>query len=183
MTDPQTLDQLRDWHARNDGWEFNAVAFSKWSKVDNSCKPRDDHPIPPTIDAANDSFPPGWTWVRDWPCVFAYKVGSSFEDFNVEINVTVPNGSQPSPDIRATVNARAYELNLTAYAIAKATNGQVSEDAVRNFLAGRSSLTVAKLQALLPVLGLELVPIDLAPGKRANEGKVGSSAKDRHIAG
>lgn len=51
---------------------------------------------------------------------------------------------------------RADRLGLTAYAIAKATGGAVSDDHVKDFLAGRHSMGSHKLQHVLRVLGLEL---------------------------
>ncbi len=56
--------------------------------------------------------------------------------------------------IRAAVIDRAAALGLTAGAIAKATNGAVSDDMLRLYLTGRSDLTSAKVDALFLVLGL-----------------------------
>lgn len=61
------------------------------------------------------------------------------------------------PDwIQARVIARAAELGLTSYAIAKATDGKVSEDHVRNYLTRSSSMGSHKLQHVLKVLGLTI---------------------------
>lgn len=58
--------------------------------------------------------------------------------------------------IQSVVIARAAELGLTAYALAKATDWQVSEDHVRAYLGRRKSMGSHKLQHLLTALGLEL---------------------------
>lgn len=58
--------------------------------------------------------------------------------------------------IRARVIARANELGLTAYGIAKATEGRVSTNHIRCYLAGEKSLTSSKLQHVLTVLGLQI---------------------------
>lgn len=58
--------------------------------------------------------------------------------------------------IRARVIARAKELGLTAYAIAKATDGGVSEDHVHDYLTHRKSMGSHKLQHVLSVLGLDI---------------------------
>jgi hypothetical protein len=49
--------------------------------------------------------------------------------------------------------ARAVHLGLTAYAVAKATGGQVSEDHVKDFLSRRKSMGSHKLQHVLFALG------------------------------
>lgn len=80
--------------------------------------------------------------------------------------------------IREMVQARANELGLTAYALAHASKvgGQfvVSVNHVAEYLAGRKDMTTAKLEALLPHLGLALVvavkrprlrPVALTPVK------------------
>jgi hypothetical protein len=54
--------------------------------------------------------------------------------------------------------ARAKEKDLTSYAIAKATDGQVSEDHVHKFLTRRSSMGTHKVQHILRVLGLAIKP-------------------------
>lgn len=56
------------------------------------------------------------------------------------------------------VIARAQELGLTAYAIAKATGGAVSEDHVKNYLERRASMGSHKLQHVLRVLRLDVTP-------------------------
>lgn len=62
-----------------------------------------------------------------------------------------------TPDtIRVAVTDRAAALNLTAHAIAKATDGAVSDDMLRLYLTGRSDLTGGKLDAVFRVLGISL---------------------------
>lgn len=58
--------------------------------------------------------------------------------------------------IQMRVAARASEMGLTAYAIAKATNWAVSEDHVRHYLDRRTSMGSGKLQHVLRVLGLDI---------------------------
>lgn len=80
-----SLDQLRDWHAKREGWNppgtrpartgdalFDAMlqttTRSHWWKGDTS-KPggvvtRHDHPHAPTLDGADAAFPEGWNWYR-----------------------------------------------------------------------------------------------------------------------
>lgn len=53
---------------------------------------------------------------------------------------------------------RAESLGLTAYTIAAGTGGAVSEDHVRDYLTRRKSMGSHKLQHVLRVLGLDLLP-------------------------
>jgi hypothetical protein len=72
----------------------------------------------------------------------------------------------PAADwIRDAVAERAAELALSAYAIAKATNGAATEDSVRRYLTGATSLSSARLAAVLTVLGLTLAAADRPPKK------------------
>jgi hypothetical protein len=69
----------------------------------------------------------------------------------------VKNKTAPTADwIQSAVIARAAKLNLTAYAIAKLTDGAVSEDHVKDYLERRKSMGSHKLQHVLAVLGLAL---------------------------
>ncbi len=58
--------------------------------------------------------------------------------------------------IQETVIARAKKLGLTSYAIAKASDGAVSEDHIQDFLNKRKSMGSHKLQHVLRVLGLKI---------------------------
>lgn len=60
--------------------------------------------------------------------------------------------------LQDAVIARAAKLGLTAYAIAQATGGKVSEDHVRAYLTRSKSMGSHKLQHVLVVLGLEVTP-------------------------
>jgi hypothetical protein len=62
--------------------------------------------------------------------------------------------------IQSIVIRRAEKLGLTAYAIAKQTDGAVSEDHVKAYLTHRKSMGSHKLQHVLRVLGLKIVPED-----------------------
>ncbi len=56
--------------------------------------------------------------------------------------------------VQEAVAARAGELGLSAYAIAKATGGAVSEDHVLAYMSRRKSMGSHKLQHVLRALGL-----------------------------
>ncbi len=58
--------------------------------------------------------------------------------------------------IQDSVIARANKLGLTSYAIAKASEGAVSEDHVRDYLTRAKSMGSHKLQHVLRVLGLKI---------------------------
>lgn len=58
--------------------------------------------------------------------------------------------------IREAVRAAAESRGLTAYAVAKATDGAVSDDMLKRYFADRSDLTSAKLDAVFRVLGLSV---------------------------
>lgn len=58
--------------------------------------------------------------------------------------------------IRAAVLDAAARHGMTAYAIAKATNGAVSDDMLRLYFVGKSSLTSEKLSAVFAVFGLKV---------------------------
>lgn len=58
--------------------------------------------------------------------------------------------------IQERVIARAAELELTAYAVAKLTGGAVSEDHVRDYFARRKSMGSHKLQHVLEALRLKI---------------------------
>lgn len=58
--------------------------------------------------------------------------------------------------IQETVIAQAKKLGLTSYAIAKSTDGAVSEDHVRAYILREKSMGSHKLQHVLRVLGLKI---------------------------
>lgn len=60
-------------------------------------------------------------------------------------------------EIREQVIARALALGLSSYAVAKKTDGEVSEDQVAGYLRRRSSMGSGKLQYVLRALGLRVV--------------------------
>jgi hypothetical protein len=59
--------------------------------------------------------------------------------------------------LQAAVVARAKELDLTAYAIARDTGWAVSADHVQAYLTGKKSMGSHKLQHVLRVLKLRVV--------------------------
>jgi transcriptional regulator with XRE-family HTH domain len=56
--------------------------------------------------------------------------------------------------IQATITARAAQLGLTAYGLAKLAG--MSEETVRRYLYGKQDMTSEKVDKLLDVLGLEV---------------------------
>lgn len=58
--------------------------------------------------------------------------------------------------IQEEVIARAADLGLSAYAIARKTAGEVSEDLVRAYLTRDKSMRSSKLQHVLTALGLRI---------------------------
>lgn len=70
--------------------------------------------------------------------------------------MTQPKADERADWIQARVIARARELDLTAYAIAKLTVGAVSQQHVSDYFSRRSSMGSHKLQHVLRVLGLTL---------------------------
>lgn len=60
------------------------------------------------------------------------------------------------PPIHELCQAQARRLGLSAYAVAKATQGKVSDDHVAAFFAGRKEMGSHRLDAVLAVLGLEV---------------------------
>ena len=87
-----TLDELRSWHAKRAGWvepgapilrdDGTYTAFASWVRITDTIKESAGfksvtlapsvhdaiHPFPPTLDAADASFPPNWRWTRDYNC-------------------------------------------------------------------------------------------------------------------
>lgn len=59
--------------------------------------------------------------------------------------------------IQDIIIARTTALGMTAYALAQATDGAVSEDHVRAFLTRKKSMGSFKLQHVLRALGLTIV--------------------------
>src|SRR5262245_59037945 len=70
--------------------------------------------------------------------------------------MATPNRADLRDWIQLAVIRRAKELDLTAYAIAKLTNGKVSEDHVKSYLEKRASMGSHKLQHVFRVLGLDV---------------------------
>ena len=62
--DTMTLTELRDWHAREDGWTpltadgWLAPNREPWGAVIHA------HPFPATLDGAAAAMPEGWEWQR-----------------------------------------------------------------------------------------------------------------------
>jgi hypothetical protein len=64
--DTMTITELRDWHAREDGWEYETGPVWQWRKYNEqgelvaSLNPiSDDHPFPATLDGAASAMPEG----------------------------------------------------------------------------------------------------------------------------
>ena len=62
-----TTDELRDWHARRAGWVYieSRIAWRHESLMHDESS-NWAHPFPPTLDAADASFPPDWDWSREY---------------------------------------------------------------------------------------------------------------------
>lgn len=60
-----TLDEIRDWLAREDGWVWEGGC--KWtnSRKSGINSTIYQHPYPPTLDGAASAMPKGWTWFRE----------------------------------------------------------------------------------------------------------------------
>lgn len=69
-------------------------------------------------------------------------------------------GREQQDTIREAVAQRAAELKLTAYAISKQLEGVPSQESVKRYLSGRSSLSTKYVSRICEVLGLELRPRD-----------------------
>ena len=54
---------------------------------------------------------------------------------------------------RVAVAERLQSLGMTRYALAKATNGEVSTDTVYRWMAGKTSITATSLGLILGILG------------------------------
>ena len=65
-------------------------------------------------------------------------------------------GRNDDDEIREAIIRRVDKLGLTAYAIAKASNGKLTQKHVREYLIRESSMTSARLQHLLPIIGMEV---------------------------
>lgn len=69
VTNPttMTLDELRDWCAVDDGWEFRSSFGNHWwvRVADGGMdETSEHHPYPATIDGAARALPEGWWWSR-----------------------------------------------------------------------------------------------------------------------
>lgn len=68
-----TLQELCDWHAARVGWSKKLANGYTSSDGDDAYywikdgKVQWDHPILPTLDGADASFPKGWEWGRTPP--------------------------------------------------------------------------------------------------------------------
>lgn len=84
-----TLDECRDWIARDEGWtSFSATngivvwhrgSFDTVGEPYSTCK--EPHPVPATIDAAASAMPERWWWFRhvwngEWVWTAVLKCGT-----------------------------------------------------------------------------------------------------------
>lgn len=72
--------------------------------------------------------------------------------------VTFRRGLMSKDRIQDIVIKRAAQLNLSSYAIAQMTGGEVSEDHVRAYLTHHKSMGSHKLQHVLRALKLKIEP-------------------------
>lgn len=64
-TNPNTMnvDELRDWCARDDGWEYsNGREGPFW--INEAARVVLSHPFPATRDGAAEAMPEGWWWLK-----------------------------------------------------------------------------------------------------------------------
>ena len=59
--------ELRDWHARRAGWTMHNGQWRREHRERREYEYAKGHPFPPTLDAADASFPPGWDWEKTIP--------------------------------------------------------------------------------------------------------------------
>jgi hypothetical protein len=105
-----TMDECRDWLARDDGWDYgstNVAAFPHWHDdrdvpcFDAKCEYA--HPYPPTIDGAHAAMPAGWEWGRQLLVGKPYQMVAC----TVGESVSVPATKDPATDLyRLAVAAR-----------------------------------------------------------------------------
>ena len=78
-----TLDELRDWLAREDGWVYlknDPIWGDVWERRvvnalgDSVHSLTTDHPYPPTIDGAAAALPEGCRWTFNGEGFFAWKM-------------------------------------------------------------------------------------------------------------
>lgn len=71
--DKMTLDELRDWVAREDGWNIYTASngIDVWERggfapelYEHQYEQAPSHPYPNTLDAADAAMPEGWVWRR-----------------------------------------------------------------------------------------------------------------------
>jgi hypothetical protein len=101
-----------------------------------------------------------WQAIAAFASVKAAKAAMVFHALGRAWRVSSDPESLPGGErydwLQSAVIARAAALKLTAYAIAKLTDGKVSEDHVKDYLLRRKSMGSHKLQHVLRVLGMEV---------------------------
>ena len=62
----ETLDAVRDWLAKDDGWYFTGKIRKRWfsPNIRDAWHGTSIHPHPPTLDGAAAALPEGWGWNR-----------------------------------------------------------------------------------------------------------------------
>lgn len=68
-TNTASVDQMRDWCAREDGWTFEPTERGDalvWARTDANGNKSwcDGHPHDTGLDGADKAMPEGWTWTR-----------------------------------------------------------------------------------------------------------------------
>ncbi len=127
MSEPQTLQEIRDWFAARNKWNkpgtwlpktgdsktdamYRKWALEHWWKAgeaDGNLMVSLSHPFPPTLDGAHGAMPEGWEWERsrfEWQ---SFKPTSSYS-------------RMVGPVVARTDNA-AHDLYLLAMCVTKAS--------------------------------------------------------------
>jgi hypothetical protein len=82
----------------------------------------------------------------------------------------MPTKKTPKDWIQKIVADRAEELGLNALEISRRTKGEVSDDQVRHYLNGTKSMSTFKLQHLLNVLRLQIIPTERLSVRKESDG-------------
>lgn len=104
---------------------------------------------------ARVGYPPAYSYADHHGSRWTF--GAESRDGNyAAITYARPVAEATPTTIRERVIARAKELGLTAYAIARDTNGIVSPDHVKRYITDEADMTGERLDAVMRVVGLQV---------------------------
>jgi hypothetical protein len=97
-----TLDEIRDWAARRQGWARHQYGEQWWYSLPDGNRPKTtfthEYPIPPTLDAIAGLMPSGWTWARwgdgTWNAQRCYPATVLPKDADMTILETIDTGNE-----------------------------------------------------------------------------------------